>query len=68
MQIGGEGVEVAANQVQGSFNSPQLYPCVLSGRSFRCNGIPKYGKGETGKFYGLNTTCKVEISSVTRRA
>ena len=68
MQIGGEGVEVAANQVQGSFNSLELYPCVLSGRSFRCNGIPKYGKGEIGKFYGLNTPCKVEISSVTLRA
>lgn len=31
MQIGGEGVEVAANQVQGSFNSPKIISMRLIG-------------------------------------
>lgn len=31
MRIGGEGVEVASNQVQGSFNSPQIISMRLIG-------------------------------------
>ena len=31
MRIGGEGVEVAANQVRGSFNSPQIISMRLIG-------------------------------------